>query len=74
MRLLDGDHWLPGARSDFLDGVEDDAVRMDRGIAGLSHWCKRNEREQDRAFQALCSPRKPEAASCEAGPVVGKKI
>jgi len=35
MYLLDGDHWLPGARGDFLNGVEDDAVWVDRNTAGL---------------------------------------
>jgi len=34
--LLDGHNWLPGARRDFLDGVEDDAVWVDRNTARLN--------------------------------------
>jgi len=37
MGLLDGHNWLPRARGDFLDGVEDDAVWVDRDTARLSH-------------------------------------
>lgn len=44
MCLLDGEHWLPGARGDFLDGVEDDAIWVDRNAARLSYRYKRNER------------------------------
>jgi len=33
--LLDGEHWLPGARGDFLDRVEDDAIWVDRDAARL---------------------------------------
>jgi len=35
MRLLDGENWLPSARGNFLDGVEDDAVWVDRDTARL---------------------------------------
>ena len=35
VRLLDGEHWLPGSRGNFLDGVEDDAVWVDRNTARL---------------------------------------
>jgi len=33
--LFDGNHWLPCALGDFLDGVEDDAVWVDRNTARL---------------------------------------
>jgi len=39
MCLLDGHNWLPRARGDLLDGVEDDAVWMDRDTTRLSHRC-----------------------------------
>jgi len=35
MYLLDGEDWLPGARGNFLDGVEDDAVWVNRNAARL---------------------------------------
>jgi len=35
IRLLDGENWLPCARGNFLDGVEDDAVWVDRDTARL---------------------------------------
>jgi len=44
MRLLDGENWLPCARGNFLDGVEDDAIWVDRDTARLSHRRKWNER------------------------------
>lgn len=44
--LLDGHDWLPGARGDFLDRVEDDAIRVDWNTARLLHRRKRNEREE----------------------------
>ena len=37
MRLLDGENWLPGARGDLLDRMEDDAVWVDRNTARLPH-------------------------------------
>ena len=40
MRLLDGENWLPRARRDLLDGMEDDAIWVDRDTARLSHLCK----------------------------------
>jgi len=33
--LLNGEHWLPGARGNFLDGVEDDAIWVDRNATRL---------------------------------------
>lgn len=35
MCLLDGHNRLPGARGDFLNGVEDDAIWVDRNTARL---------------------------------------
>jgi hypothetical protein len=35
MYLLDGEKWLPCARGNFLDGVENDAVWVDRNTARL---------------------------------------
>jgi len=36
MRLLDGENWLPGARGDLLDRMEDDTVWVDRNTARLN--------------------------------------
>lgn len=44
MRLLDGENRLPCAGGNFLDGVEDDALWVDRDTARLSHRRKWNER------------------------------
>jgi len=35
MRLLDGHNWLPSARGNFLDGVEDDAIWVNRNPTRL---------------------------------------
>jgi len=36
MLLLDGENWLPGARGNLFDGVEDNTVRVDRNTARLN--------------------------------------
>jgi hypothetical protein len=36
VHLLDGENWLPGARGDLLDRMEDDAVWVDRNTARLN--------------------------------------